>query len=279
MTYPIIGVTASDIKNQALFELGFPDEIDFTGTDAVVDKVNRVYATCLLGILSSYRWRFATRRMNLLTARTGTFTAVASTDIITATIGVSDGHTCVLTTTETLPAGLALATTYYIVSASGYDAKLSLTSGGAAIDITGAGTGVHTITYTPQVLAGDSDKYKYNYTLPADMLTFNNAYYDSEYSNTIRDYETSQTDFNSDSTTAFIAYGALVDETKFPQYFINYLKYKLASDMCFNLTGDSDLLKYLSLESEKCFIRAKNVDARQNQSRTIKASPFVVIRG
>lgn len=39
----ITGVTASTIKNQALFMLGFVDEIDFTSTtDATVKKVNRI---------------------------------------------------------------------------------------------------------------------------------------------------------------------------------------------------------------------------------------------
>ena len=82
-------------------------------------------------------------------AVTETFTAVAATDIVTAaTNDLTDGIVCTLTTAGTLPAGLSLATSYYMVSTSGKTCKLSATLGGAAIDITDAGTGVHTINYT-----------------------------------------------------------------------------------------------------------------------------------
>ncbi len=71
-----------------------------------------------------------------------------STDVITATNTMQNGDPVLLTTTGTLPAGLALATTYYIVSVSGSTFKLSATKGGAAVDITAAsGGGTHTATY------------------------------------------------------------------------------------------------------------------------------------
>ena len=58
------GITAAEIKNLALFELGFPDEIDFEDTtNPTVKKVNRIYPTCLLDTLSNYFWRFASRRV------------------------------------------------------------------------------------------------------------------------------------------------------------------------------------------------------------------------
>lgn len=44
-----------------------------------------------------------------------------------------------------LPAGLAVRTDYYAIGVSGNTLQLSATSGGAAIDITGAGTGTHFI--------------------------------------------------------------------------------------------------------------------------------------
>ena len=72
------------------------------------------------------------------------FTA-ATNDVITcATHGLSNTDTVRLTTTTTLPAGLSAATTYYVVSATTSTFKLSLTSGGDPIDITGTGTGTHT---------------------------------------------------------------------------------------------------------------------------------------
>lgn len=81
----------------------------------------------------------------------GSFTFVdadvsAADDTITETAhGLSNGDAVVLSTSGVLPAGL-VAGTYYVVNATTDTFKLSLTSGGAAEDITGAaGGGTHTI--------------------------------------------------------------------------------------------------------------------------------------
>jgi hypothetical protein len=80
----------------------------------------------------------------------------AGDDTITeAGHALSDGDRVVLSTTGVLPAGLAAATYYYVVSATANTFKLSATSGGAAVDITAAaGGGTHTATpcYTGQVI-------------------------------------------------------------------------------------------------------------------------------
>lgn len=56
-----------------------------------------------------------------------------------------DGQGVVLTSTGTLPAGLASNTQYYIVNAAANTFQLSLTINGTPIDITTQGTGTHTI--------------------------------------------------------------------------------------------------------------------------------------
>lgn len=71
-------------------------------------------------------------------------TVDTATDVITITspptwLVPQNGETVNLTAT-TMPGGLAASTLYYIVNASGFTFKLSLTKGGAAIDITSAGT-------------------------------------------------------------------------------------------------------------------------------------------
>ena len=88
---------------------------------------------------------------------TDTFTA-ATTDICTQSAhGLKNGDPVVLTTSGTLPAGLSLATVYYIIEASTNTFKLSLTkpqsytTGGGlppvpVVDITDTGTGNHTYT-------------------------------------------------------------------------------------------------------------------------------------
>ena len=80
------------------------------------------------------------------------FTANASTDVITAT-----GHDYINTLAVTLsvsgggtlPAPLVAGTTYYVRDVATNTFKLSLTSGGAAIDITDAGTGTFVVIDTP----------------------------------------------------------------------------------------------------------------------------------
>lgn len=85
-----------------------------------------------------------------------TFTANASTDFITATGHTFiNGNQVILTTTGTLPGGLATATAYYVRDVSGNDFKLTATVGGAAVNITDTGSGTHTITGNLVLSPGD----------------------------------------------------------------------------------------------------------------------------
>lgn len=89
--------------------------------------------------------------------RSATFTADAGTDICTYTSTTSipsnilTGTRVRLTTTTTLPAGLSLATDYYVIRLS--DTTFSLATSyvnavaGTDIDITDAGTGTHTVSW------------------------------------------------------------------------------------------------------------------------------------
>ncbi len=81
------------------------------------------------------------------TKMTATFTVTAGTDRVNATAhGLNNDVPIVLTSSGTLPAGLALATTYWVINKTTNDFQVSLTRGGAAVDITGAGSGTHTWT-------------------------------------------------------------------------------------------------------------------------------------
>ncbi len=63
-----------------------------------------------------------------------------------------------MTTTGTLPSGLSTGTTYYCVNVSTTTCNLSLTSGGAAINTTTAGSGTHTAVHAqPSVTNEYSD--------------------------------------------------------------------------------------------------------------------------
>jgi len=89
--------------------------------------------------------------------QTDTFTADAGTDICTWTStanfpsNVLTGTEVRLTTTTTLPAGLSLATDYYVIKVSDTTFKLATSYAnavaGTAINITDAGTGTHTVNW------------------------------------------------------------------------------------------------------------------------------------
>jgi hypothetical protein len=96
--------------------------------------------------------------IDVLAPAAATFTA-AVTDICTQVAhGYVTGLKVRLTTTTTLPAGLALATDYFIVKLTADTYKLAASLANALlatptiVDITGTGTGVHTAT--PVALAG-----------------------------------------------------------------------------------------------------------------------------
>lgn len=75
------------------------------------------------------------------------FTADHTTETFTsAGHEYSDGLPVQLTTTDTLPAGLLLSTTYFIVASTENTFQLSRVYGGAASAITDNGTGTHTAT-------------------------------------------------------------------------------------------------------------------------------------
>lgn len=89
------------------------------------------------------------------------FTVDASTDVCTASAhGMLTGLKVQVSTTTTLPAGLAAATDYFIIRVSAdtfkFAASLANAQAGTAIDITDAGAGTHTVT--PTALAGASVK-------------------------------------------------------------------------------------------------------------------------
>jgi len=91
---------------------------------------------------------------------TNNFTADAGTDLLTHTFYNLFPYTRVrLTTSGTLPAGLATATDYYVIKVSDTTCKLATSYAnavaGTAINITDAGTGTHTInTLLPRYTSG-----------------------------------------------------------------------------------------------------------------------------
>lgn len=115
----------------------------------------------LVDVLGFYRVTSVTTTTAQATTNTlgqsDTFTADAGTDVCTYTStanypsNILTGTRVRLTTTTTLPAGLATATDYYVIRVSDTTFKLATSYAnaiaGTAINITDTGTGTHTITW------------------------------------------------------------------------------------------------------------------------------------
>ena len=118
----------------------------------------------LVDLLGFYRKTSVTTTTAQATTNTlvafSEFTADASTDVCTHTnINLMPYTTVQLSTTTTLPAGLATATDYYVIKISDTTCKFATSYAnavaGTAINITDAGTGTHTInTLLPRYTNG-----------------------------------------------------------------------------------------------------------------------------
>ena len=123
----------------------------------------------------------------------------------------------------------------------------------------------------------DDYKFKYSYILPKDFLRLINPFEDKNKTILIDDYEIKKT-FYSNKINPYIEYIARIDTKDFPEYFINYVTYKLASELCFNLTGDLDLLNIMLTKTNTEFLTAKNIDTLQQPTKVILDSPFLSAR-
>jgi len=115
----------------------------------------------LVDVIGFYRVTSVTTATAQSTANTlgqsDTFTADASTDIITFTStanipsNILTGTRMRFTTTTTLPAGISLATDYYYIKVTDSTGKLATSYAnaiaGTSVNITDAGTGTHTATW------------------------------------------------------------------------------------------------------------------------------------
>jgi hypothetical protein len=97
--------------------------------------------------LNSYKsWAKADSGYNTAVAMHKAFTVDASTNVFTCSAhGLVEGQIVWVNSTTTLPAPLTAGTDYYVLYLTSSTFKLSLTSGGAEIDITTTGTGTHNV--------------------------------------------------------------------------------------------------------------------------------------
>ena len=81
-----------------------------------------------------------------MAAQTVTGISIATPGVVSKVAhGLTNGTAVQLLNGGTLPTGLAVLTTYYVVAAAADTFQLSLTYGGAAINTTGSSAGTHTV--------------------------------------------------------------------------------------------------------------------------------------
>ena len=82
-------------------------------------------------------------------------TPIASPGIVTVSASPSNGDVVIFSTTGALPTGITAGTQYYVINRTSTTFQISATSGGTAINFTGAQSGFQTVTgYTLIVTSG-----------------------------------------------------------------------------------------------------------------------------
>jgi hypothetical protein len=117
------------------------------GSGSTLDRI--YYADLFQGFIYLVaRYANGQVRHHYLDGKTSTVTITnASPGVVTWTAhGLQNGEAIVLSTTGSLPTGLVAGTVYYVVSRAADTFQLSATVGGASINTSSAGAGVHTAT-------------------------------------------------------------------------------------------------------------------------------------
>lgn len=126
-------------------------------------------------------------------------------------------------------------------------------------------------------IATTNQRYKYYEEIPEDLLFLRGVYTDDT-GTILKDYYNAKDVIYTNYATVYMRYTKKVCEEMLPPYFVEYLKYKLASKLCQSLTGDSDLLKLMLMREEEAFGSAKNADICQRPVRYLDANSFIEVR-
>lgn len=97
-------------------------------------------------------YEYIPKARKLITKSIATTDINTTTNVITSTNhGFQDNDRIKMTTSTTMPGGLAVETVYFIRDAAADTFKLTSTLAGSAIDITSTGTGTHTVSSIPAI--------------------------------------------------------------------------------------------------------------------------------
>lgn len=123
----------------------------------------------------------------------------------------------------------------------------------------------------------ENNKYKYQSNLPSNFICLINIFTDIKETNINNDYNLTDKIYTNIKKN-YVKYIKRLTTSKLPIYFVEYLIYELASEWCYNLTGDSDLLQLLETKKKEKFEIACNIDSRQGQPYVPLYNPFNDIR-
>lgn len=123
----------------------------------------------------------------------------------------------------------------------------------------------------------NNQRYKYVGELPEDNLFLRGVYSDNT-GTVLYDYYLDGNKIYVNQPTTYILYTKSICEGQLPAYFVEYLKYNLASKLCQSLTGDTNLLQILTMRLQEAFAMAKNADITQRQVRFLDTGAFTKVR-
>lgn len=176
--------SGSTVLVTALFDVSTPLGTPNSSTGVVsASAVPLVGSAITSGIANTYRV-YSGAANELFRGDVGAsyiFTVNTTTEIITATgNNFIVGDKVSVSSDTTLPSPLSSSISYFVLSVSGADIQVSLTSGGAAVDLTTTGTGIHKIRKTGASLLLDSGNSNPLQIYSGQVILVNSFSYDPE---------------------------------------------------------------------------------------------------
>lgn len=270
-----MSATVENICNSALTKIGAATISSISDTNKRALLCNEQYAKLRDDLLRSHPWNFAIKRAYLAK---DTFNFVDG-DVTTGTDNIGEvGHGMVtndrarLTTTVTLPTGLALNTDYYVIRVDDNNFKLASTqanaSAGTAVDITAAAAGgTHTVTKKPIF---EWDNY---FLLPSDYLRANRLEFkEDEYA-----IEGSVLLTNEDEVN-LVYIAQITDVTKFEKNFDELLALMLAYELSYPLVQSNSLKATLQAELNAKLRDVRSFDAQEGNFEELESDLWLNVR-
>ena len=116
----------------------------------------------------------------------------------------------------------------------------------------------------------DLEMFKYSYLLPVDCIHIFNVYSNEKTIN----FKILNKKLYVNDNKPTIEYAKDIGSENYPIYFIEYIKYKIAYELCYFLTGDNELLNMLYKQATEEYMVAVNTDSMTKKPSVINTSIF-----